>query len=183
MIRRSPMTRQTKRSLTIAMTLVATAVGTIPLESSGQSPSPRVAPAASGPFEYDSLQQAWQVAQQSQVPVLLFVTSDHCYYCKKMVAETYQNPQLAPLFARLFETASVKQAEAPELVAKLGVRLYPTTLVISPTGKLLGRMEGHIAPDEIGRHLNPLLIRHRESLAATTNRSPHQIAAKGAESL
>jgi len=135
------------------------------------------------------LADAWKAAQVSQAPVLLFVTSDHCYYCKKMVAETYENPELAPLFARLFETATVKQADDPKLVEKLGVRVFPTTLVISPSGKLLGRMEGHVAPAQIGKRLNPILISYRKSLAAASqtpsvaaNRLHHQVEGKRVES-
>ena len=94
--------------------------------------------------------------------MLLFITSDHCYYCKKMVAETLSHPQLAPVFARLFETAAVNANRNPELADKLGVRAYPTTLVISPEGQLLSKLEGFVAPQEIGKHLNPILSAYRK---------------------
>lgn len=164
-----------------ALAILTAAAALVPTGCNAQSVAePGVQRPAAGPFEYLAVDDAWQAAQESQVPMLLFVTSDHCYYCKKMVAETYTHPELAPAFAKLFETVAVEQADNPQLVEQLGVRMFPTTLIVSPAGSLLGRLEGHVPAENIGEKLNPILQDYRESLVRQTKpQQPQQLARGG----
>lgn len=113
-----------------------------------------------GPFVHQRVETAWETAKRSRRPMLLYVTSDQCVYCHKMVNETYAHPRLQPLLSQLFESVSMNVKQNPELVKKLGVRAYPTTLIISPDGSLLGKIEGFVAIDKIGAHLTPALAAH-----------------------
>ncbi len=38
------------------------------------------------------LRSAWQTAQNANRPLLMFVTSSHCPYCRKMKSNTLANP-------------------------------------------------------------------------------------------
>lgn len=115
------------------------------------------------PFTHQRVETAWETAKRSRRPMLLYVTSDQCVYCHKMVNETYAHPRLQPVLSQLFETVSLNVKQNPELVKKLGVRAYPTTLIISPDGSLLGKIEGFVAVDQIGAHLKPALVAHERS--------------------
>ena len=108
-------------------------------------------------FEHADLLAARQAAQKSREPLLVFLTSEHCHFCVKMVNETYAHPQLAPLFHQLFETVSIDAERDPQLMAKLGVRMLPTTLVVTPEGKVIGRLDGFVPAEKIATHLNPVL--------------------------
>ena len=153
--------------VTFATSAISTAVA--------QSQAPRAEQPA-GPFEFETVDEAWQAAQESRDPLLLFVSSDHCYYCKKMLAETMTHPELAPAFARLFETTAVDGGRDRELVDQLGVRAYPTTVVISPEGKLLAKLEGYVEPRKIGKQLNPVLRAYRAANEAAADRVAHSQA-------
>lgn len=123
-----------------------------------------------GPFEFHSMDEAWRAAQVSQQPILLFVSSDHCHFCRKMQKETLSHPQLQPAFARLFEMTEVNASRQHELAARLGVRAFPTTLVISPNGQVLAKLEGYIAPRDISKRLNPVLTAYRDQAQSAADR-------------
>lgn len=136
-----------------------------------------------GPFEHGSVAQAWKVAKKSRQPLLLFVTSDNCVYCHKMADEVYSHPKLRPAISKLFESAQMNVKENPAFVKKLGVRLYPTTVIISPDGKHLGSIEGYVEPRKIAARLNPALKAHkdnesRRAVAAVRARSAERSDAK-----
>lgn len=95
-------------------------------------------------FKHPNVDQAWQAAQQSKRPLLLFIHSDNCRFCVKMEKETFSHPKLAAALATAAETVSVHSEDHPELMKRLGVRAYPTTVVISPDGKEIGRVEGFL---------------------------------------
>ncbi len=98
--------------------------------------------------------------------MLLFVTSSHCHFCTRMKNETFLDSRLAPVFPQLFETVAVHADQDQALVQKLGVRMFPTTILISPKGTLLGRLDGFVPPEQMSARLNPLLNKHYASLAA-----------------
>ncbi len=148
------MLRTTSFVLIVLVTQAASLVTAQVTANKGDSVAP--------PFEFANIDDAWAAAQESRDPVLMFVTSDHCYYCKKMLSETLMHPQLAPAVAQLFETTTVNANQNPELVQKLGVRAFPTTLVVSPDGRLLSKLEGFVAPQMLGEHLNPVLRAYYE---------------------
>ena len=86
-----------------------------------------VAPAAAGTkvFAHTDVDHAWAAVQQSQRPLLLFVSTNNCYFCDKMEAETYIHPQIQASLQTLFVTAKIKKEQNPQLVEQLGVRASP----------------------------------------------------------
>lgn len=144
----------------VACTMVSGAVA----QQVPQPPAPggvlraAVAPAANRPvlFRHQDVQQAWTATQVSRRPMFLYVTSDHCFYCKKMLKETLAHPQIGAGVAAYAEPVTINATEAPELARKLGVRAYPTTLVISPENKLLTRIEGFVDPQEFAQRVWPV---------------------------
>ncbi|MBX3434577.1 MAG: thioredoxin family protein [Pirellulales bacterium] len=103
-------------------------------------------PLRHGVFRWTSYPAAWTAAQKTNRPILLYVTSPGCPHCVKMVSETFQAPHISPLVSESFETVYVDRAVQPELVAKLKVRWFPTTIVVGANNKVIDVLEGYVDP-------------------------------------
>lgn len=112
---------------------------------------------AGGLFRHETVEQAWSASQSSRRPMLLYVTTDSCYYCKKMITDTLKNPEVNSALASYTEPTLVNAAKSPELAKRLGVRAYPTTLIISPDNRLLHRVVGYAVPAEFSAGAWPVL--------------------------
>jgi len=121
-------------------------------------------------FEYTDADQAWTAVQQSQRPLLLFVSTNNCYFCNKMEVETYVHPQILASIRELFVTAKIKKEQNPELVEHLGVRAFPTTLLIAPNGDLITRIEGFADPKKFVLKIRPALAELAKNRDRTAGR-------------
>lgn len=104
-------------------------------------------------FRYPNVDAAWKASQKSGKPVLMFVTSKKCHFCEKMIKETWSHPQIAAAVAQRFEPVAVLKESNPKLVKELGVRAYPTTIVVSPKGELSGHIRGFANPQKFASTL------------------------------
>jgi thioredoxin-related protein len=107
-------------------------------------------------FRHETFPEAWSAAQAKGRPVLLYVTSDNCIFCKKMLRQTLTHPQISQVIAEHAETFAFNASQSPELAQKLGVRGYPTTLVISTDRELLCQIEGFVEPQEFAERVWPV---------------------------
>jgi thioredoxin-related protein len=163
----------TVRTLVFALALLAiTASGAF----GQQAPLPRGAASPQPLFTYDSVDEAWQEVKQSHRPLLLFASMSDCFYCEKMERETYSHPELSRSIRSLFVTAKMKKEADPELMKKLGVRAYPTTLVISPEGDLIARIEGFADPKKFVTAVRPALAKHAQTQGRTAARTSQRPA-------
>jgi len=110
-------------------------------------------------FTHTSVEQAWKSAVATKKPLLVMFTSDSCLYCKKMMKETYQHPAIARMLSQSTETVMAHSRDYRDLVQKLGVRGYPSTLLISPEGNVLDFMEGYVEPKAFADRIYPLLLK------------------------
>ena len=99
-------------------------------------------------FRHASADDAWRAAQKSQRPVLLFVSSQDCRYCSKMLKDTYSNPQLAAALSASCEPVSLMSEDNQALVKKLQIRAFPTTVVVAVDGSVLAKIEGYQPPQK-----------------------------------
>lgn len=92
-----------------------------------------------------------------------------------MLQETLSHPQVAAGVAAYAEPVTFNASRTPEVAQKLGVRAYPTTLIISPQNKLIGRVEGFVPPQELAKRMWPVLQQaeqqRRSAIAAETARA------------
>lgn len=129
----------------------------------GFSNGPDVAGQRQPLFRHASINRAWSVAQSSRLPMLVYVTSENCLFCEKMREETFSKPQISAGISAFTEPFMFNAVEAPELAKKLGVRAFPTTLIISPDSKLLHRIEGFVTADEFAETVWPVLRQANET--------------------
>ena len=125
-------------------------------------------------FSQTSIEKGWQQATQQQQPMLVMFTSDHCVYCKKMLAETYGHPGIQRMLAVNTQTVLAHADDYPGLIKKLGIRGYPSSVLVSPKGDVLEFMEGFVPPKDFVKRVSPLLKAHARQ--ARANKLPQQTA-------
>jgi len=65
-------------------------------------------------------------------PVFVLVYADWCAWCKKYELETLEQPPIRRRLEREWVPVAVNYNECPELARRLGVKLVPTTLLLTP---------------------------------------------------
>ena len=95
------------------------------------------------------LRSAWQTAQKADRPLLLFVTSSHCPYCRKMKSDTLANPAVARRVHDSYVGVIVDTKNSAEMTARLRIISVPTTLLVLPDGRIADRVEGYVSPNKL----------------------------------
>ena len=108
-------------------------------------------------FSQTSIEKGWSVALQQQQPMLVMFTSDNCKFCKKMLAETYAHPAIQRMLAANTQTVLAHKNDYEKLVKKLGIRGYPSSVLLSPKGDVLEFVEGFLPPKEFAQRVAPKL--------------------------
>ncbi len=98
---------------------------------------------AAEPAWHSTPQDAQKSAIQKDRPIVVFFKSTWCGYCKRMQQETWQNEAIQRKVDRHFIPLLVDADSHPELVERLQVQLFPTTMVFGPDGKLRQKVSGY----------------------------------------
>lgn len=89
-------------------------------------------------------------------PLLVSVSTDWCHYCKKMDRETLSDARVAKHIEECFVPLKVDGDKDRELVRMLGVRSFPTMVILSPKMKVLGTMKGFRTADQLNAALESI---------------------------
>ncbi len=108
-------------------------------------------------FTHHTLQKAWQAAVSRRRPMLVLFSTDGCHFCTKMMAETYSQPEVQRMLHGHVEGVKVNAQKNPDVVARLGIRGYPTTLLVSPEGNVMDAIEGFASAKTFTSRIGPLL--------------------------
>lgn len=100
---------------------------------------------------------AFKEAGVSRRPVFVLVYADWCKWCKKYELETLEQPEIRRRLAREWVPVAVNYDENPELARRLGVKLVPTTLLLTPEAKKLQRFFGVIDAQALAGNLDRVL--------------------------
>ena len=76
-----------------------------------------------------------------------------------MLAETYGHPAIEQMLAGHTQTVLAHASDYPDLVKRLGIRGFPSSVLISPRGDVLDFMPGYVPPKEFAQRVVPLLKR------------------------
>ena len=110
---------------------------------------------------HSDIDRAWEITQESKQPLLLFVTRPGCAYCTRMKKKTFQDDGVVADVSESFVSAAVDARIWTRFVQRLGVRIYPSTVIISHDNKVL---------DHIGGYVEPLILRARLEAASRRTR-------------
>lgn len=91
-----------------------------------------------------SATKAKQTALSSGRNVLVYVGADFCGYCRKLEYSTWSNSSVADHVANKFVPLKVDGMRSPDLARQLGVRAFPATILMSPSGTVISRMDGYV---------------------------------------
>ncbi len=89
-----------------------------------------------------NIQLAASESASSGKPMLIKFSTEWCGYCKKMSRETFTNRQVASHIANCFVPVEVDGDQHRDLVRRLGIRSYPTTVVVSPKMEVVTQIKG-----------------------------------------
>lgn len=104
---------------------------------------------------------AFDEAQRTGRPLFVFVYADWCRWCRKFGTETLETPDIRARLERDFIPVAVDYDERRNLSRELGVRLVPTTLLLTPDGKKLMRFFGVLSAAELAETLDKVLAQWR----------------------
>ncbi len=104
-------------------------------------------------FKHASYPAAWTAAQESNKPILVYVTMPQCSHCTKMIKQTYEQPDVDEMVKGSFETLEAGRYTDATLVSKLHVRWYPTTVLVGSNNKVLDVIEGYVDAKTFKRRL------------------------------
>ncbi len=128
-------------------------------------------------FRHFRVEQAWEAVVAAKKPLLVMFTSDHCVYCRKMLVETYGSPAVRKMLVGRTESVLAHADEYRGLVKRMGIRGFPTTLIVSHQGEVLDLMEGFVEPRAFVQRVGPLLAKEEaqdsiEAYGAAVSKHP-----------
>lgn len=116
-------------------------------------------------------------SRRTDKPMLVKVSTDWCGYCKKMQRETFNTKQISNHVNQCFIPVYLDGDKHKSLVQQLGVRSYPTTLVVSAEGKVLSRITGFRTASQLSNDLNQICrhdgVSDESELAPIVTRAPN----------
>jgi thioredoxin-related protein len=125
--------------------VTSTEVGVNGSEAPAQTVTSAIVDIKSAPmFKHTSYPAAWTAAQESNRPILVYVSMPQCPHCTKMLEQTYESNGVNEIVKGSFETLQVSRYTHASLVSKLHVRWYPSTVLVSSNNKVLDMIEGYV---------------------------------------
>jgi thioredoxin-like negative regulator of GroEL len=88
-------------------------------------------------------------AKEKGLPILLDLGTEHCTYCRKMDATTFQDPGIVAMLTTQFIPLKIDGNRDAELVKALGVQMYPTVVLAGPDGKIHNTLQGYQTVDQL----------------------------------
>ncbi len=110
--------------------------------------------------------------------LVIHITTDNCYWCKRLEAETLNNHKVAGLINERCVSLKVDAKRDPSLIGALRIKSYPTVVYATPDGRILKMQEGFLDParfqEQLQRALNAV-----EAADWLTNSAQGQAIAPG----
>jgi thioredoxin 1 len=94
-----------------------------------------------------SLDQAMLEAKSQTKPVFVYVYASWCGQCKKL-KKSFKDEDTGTYFNKHFINVSVdgETAEGSKVLARYGVKAYPTLLILDQSGKMQTKTTGYLSP-------------------------------------
>lgn len=113
----------------------------------------------------NDLKQAAVKSKQSGKPMLITFTASWCHYCHKLIDNTFTNRQLAGKVNEYFIPVVLDADKYEKAVEVLGIEAFPSTLVVSPELKVLGKFTGYYEAPKMTQLLSPYCNKPKKAIA------------------
>ena len=100
------------------------------------------------------IQRAVDESARSGRPLLIKASTDWCHYCKKMQRETFSDKRIASHVNACFIPVYVDGDVHKGLIKQLGIRSYPTTVVVSPQMQVVSKIQGYRTVSQLSKDLS-----------------------------
>lgn len=125
--------------------------------------------------DYDA---ARKEAAEKNLPLFIEFTTDDCYHCRRLESGPFRDAGIMGLLTERFVPLKIDAKLAPKLTQALRIQAYPTMIVASADGKIIGFLEGFLDVKPLGENMakclahtqpDPLTTRYQEASKAYTN--------------
>jgi len=114
-------------------------------------------------------------ATETGRPLLLDFGTEGCVWCRKQDATTFRDPRVVKLLNERFIPVKIDAERENRVTQALGIESFPTLVLASPEGKVLGRQVGYADVAQ----LNALLGKAPTRQETSPTNSPRGSAATG----
>jgi thioredoxin-related protein len=104
--------------------------------------------------------KAARATQRQNRPLLLFITMQGCSYCSRMKEQTYKHATVTSRINDEFVAARLDGLKNQQLAQAIGVRIYPTTAIVSPHGLIVEVIPGYQSADDLLKRLAAASQKH-----------------------
>ena len=110
--------------------------------------------------DWTSLPDALKEASALDSKIMVFVYTEWCGYCRRMIQETFQDDNVLGYLGEEFQSVLINAESTEEvdldgqvvteaqLAQALGVSGFPTIIFMEPTGKYITRLPGYLEPSD-----------------------------------
>lgn len=104
-------------------------------------------------------QKTLNMAKASRKWVLVDVFTDWCHWCKRLDKDVYAHPKIAQFLNKSFVCmkANAERGDGVQIKNQFGIAGYPCTLILEPSGKEKGRIDGYLPPAQFPLEVTRLL--------------------------
>jgi len=101
-------------------------------------------------------------AKEKNKPLYIFVYSDECSWCRKFETQTLEKETIRNILEKEFIPIAINQVAQPELAKKLGIKLVPGNILLTPERKKLLRFYGFVTETALSGALTKILNNWRK---------------------
>lgn len=105
---------------------------------------------------------AFSEAKEKNKPLYIFVYSDECSWCQKFEIQTLEKGKIRKILEKEFIPIAINQVAQQELVKKLGIKLVPGNILLTPERKKILRFYGFVAEKALSDALTKTLNNWRK---------------------
>jgi len=111
------------------------------------------------PWHADYVRARKDAAEKNR-PMIVVIGTQDCFYCRKMEAGTFADPNVVALVNSKFVALKIDANAHPEFAKAMSVSVYPTTILAGADGKIHGFLTGYLTAEQFKENAE-------KSLAAT----------------
>lgn len=104
-------------------------------------------------WRYDYVAARKEATETGRALLLDFGTTD-CFWCRKLDATTFRDPKIVQVLNAQFIPVKIDANQYQQMTTTLGVDSFPTLILATPNGQVVGRHVGYATVAQMGALLD-----------------------------